>query len=126
MSLGEMGAASGEHLGDGFVREHRAGVAHLSLEEEGHGRAVHLLIVVITGHLRDLAAFPRVPADDGGEDVEEVRGHRDDAFAVRHVAVPIRHSRAGRNAPHSCQPGDQAERRAQLLGREVRRRRQSV
>jgi len=35
------------------------------------------------GHQRDGAASPRMPANHGGEDAEEVGGHRDDAFGDR-------------------------------------------
>ena len=52
------------------------------MEEEGHGRAVELLPAV-AGHQGDGAASHGVSANHGGEDVEQVGGHRDDAFAVR-------------------------------------------
>src|SRR5205823_6196134 len=41
-----------------------------------------LLRVVVAGHQRDRAASSRVSTNDRGEDVEQVGGHRDDAFAV--------------------------------------------
>jgi hypothetical protein len=81
--LGQVGAPPCEHLGDGVVPEHRADGVHQSLEEEGHWWAVQLLPGVVAGHQRDRAASPCVPANHRGEDVKEVGGNRDDAFAVR-------------------------------------------
>ncbi len=81
--LGQVGAPPCEHLGDGVVPEHRADGVHQSLEEKGHWWAVQLLPGVVAGHQRDRAASPCVPANHRGEDVKEVGGNRDDAFAVR-------------------------------------------
>src|SRR4051794_31550788 len=82
MAFSEVLAASFEHAQDGYGADHAAGGADLALEQERHRRAPDLVVRVEAPQERDGVSVAGVPSDDGGDDVEQLGGHRDDALTI--------------------------------------------